>query len=113
MDISLKNDSKFKATCSPLTDIEYHQLEDNIISEGLDKLQSHALFQARSSKGDMLMGNTIVDRKNDRCGFTEEVDIDGCRVCISYKMPKSEQERGSSKDTMEYIKTVLLSANAL
>lgn len=59
------------------------------------------------------MGNTIVDRKNDRCGFTEEVDIDGCHVCISYKMPKSEQERGSSKDTMEYIKTVLLSANAL
>ena len=113
MDISLKTDPKFKATCSPLTDIEYHQLEDNIISEGLDKLQSHALFQARSSKGDMLMGDTIIDRKNDRCGFTEEVDIDGCQVCISYKMPKSEQERGSSKDTMEYIKTVLLSANAL
>ena len=113
MDISLKNDPKFKETCSPLTDKEYHHLEDNFISEGLDKYQSNALFRERSSKGDMLMGNTIVDRKNDRCGFTEEVDIDGCHVCISYKMPKSEQERGSSKDTMEYIKTVLLSANAL
>jgi hypothetical protein len=113
MDISLKTDPKFKATCSPLTVIEYHQLEDNIISEGFDKLQSHVLFQARLSKGDMLMGDTITDRKNDRCGFTEEVEIDGCHVCISYKMPKSEQERGSSKDTMEYIKTVLLSANAL
>ena len=113
MDTSIKTGPEFEAMCSPQADEEYHQLEDNVISEGLDKYQSHALFQARSSKGDMLMGNTIVDRKNDRCGFTEEVDIDGCHVCISYKMPKSEQERGSSKDTMEYIKTVLLSANAL
>ena len=113
MDISLKTDPKFEATCSLLTDKEYHQLENNILSEGLDKYESHALFQERSSKGDMLMGNTIIDRHRNRCGYAEELDIDGCHVCISYKMPTSEQERGNSKDTMEYIKTVLLSANAL
>lgn len=46
-------------------------------------------------------------------GHQETLEVCSCHININYCTPQNEHDRGSCKDVMDFVKSVLLSVNSV